>query len=149
MIYLEGRANIICPIHGGVKDASRTVSIQVGSRSNVWIHLYMIITSKLIHRRPQEIKITTMLLMLKDKAHHHDVLPTTMAQRRGNPEAQQPSADFLRSSCRNHKSSQFKAEGGKGDAQFSNLKGSYQDKREFSKETRYSKRTYHCLPKIA
>ena len=32
-----------------------------------------------------------MSLMVKGKAHHHDVIPTTMAQRRGNPEPQQPS----------------------------------------------------------
>ena len=33
--------------------------------------------------------------MLKGKAHHHDVRPTTMAQRRNNSEAQQPSAWLL------------------------------------------------------
>ena len=40
-----------------------------------------------------EIKTTKMSLMLKGKPAHRDhVLPTTMTQRRGNPEAQQPSA---------------------------------------------------------
>jgi len=67
-------------------------NIQVRSQSKAYMDT-SVNDKNFNHCYPKEMKIlTTMSLVLKGKAHQDDILPMTMAQQQGNPEAQQPSA---------------------------------------------------------